>query len=240
MNCDDVQDRLDDHVDNLLAPNEAREVQSHLRECAACAEEERLLRALLAEAAALPAEREPSRDLWPGIAQRIRAGQVVSFGSRERSLRRPWLLAAAAAALVALTAAVTTLVVRERPRGPQMAAAPSPSGPSGAPLGAGTGPDPDGRVRPVDLDPDAGFEGAEAEYVRAARSLEESIRSRESALTPETVAVVEKNLRVIDEALEQVRVALRKDPGSRELMRLLVATHQRKVAVLRRVAKLTT
>jgi hypothetical protein len=92
----------------------------------------------------------------------------------------------------------------------------------------------------VDLDPDAGFEGAEAEYVRAARSLEESIRSRESALSPETVAVVEKNLRVIDEALEQVRVALRKDPGSRELMRLLVATHQRKVAVLRRVAKLTT
>jgi hypothetical protein len=92
----------------------------------------------------------------------------------------------------------------------------------------------------VDLNPDSSVETAEAEYVRAARSLEETIRSRESTLTPETVAAVEKNLRVIDEALEQVRVALREDPGSRELMRLLVATHQRKVAVLRRVAKLTT
>jgi anti-sigma factor RsiW len=78
MNCDDVQDRLDDHVDGLLAPNEAREVQAHLRECADCAEEDRLLRALSRKP--LPCPRaEPSVPL-AGDAQRS-VGQVVSFAA---------------------------------------------------------------------------------------------------------------------------------------------------------------
>jgi hypothetical protein len=45
---------------------------------------------------------------------------------------------------------------------------------------------------------------------------------------------------VIDRALEQVRQALVKDPESPELNRMLVATHRKKVEVLRRVVRLST
>jgi hypothetical protein len=45
---------------------------------------------------------------------------------------------------------------------------------------------------------------------------------------------------VIDRALAQVREALVKDPENRELNRMLVATHKKKVDVLRRVVRLST
>ena len=45
---------------------------------------------------------------------------------------------------------------------------------------------------------------------------------------------------MIDRALAEVREALVKDPESPELNRMLVATHKKKVDVLRRVVHLTT
>jgi hypothetical protein len=51
---------------------------------------------------------------------------------------------------------------------------------------------------------------------------------------------VESNLEVIDRALAEVRGALAKDPESPELNRMLVATHRKKVDVLRRVVRLST
>lgn len=57
--------------------------------------------AILQQAASLPSEIQPQRDLWPQIEAQIGA-------RRAPSRRRPWLLALAAAlALVAVTAGVT-------------------------------------------------------------------------------------------------------------------------------------
>jgi len=71
MNCREVDDRLDDYEDGELSEGEFQEVELHLASCAACRENERRLRNLLALAAALPRERTPGRDLWPGIAERL-------------------------------------------------------------------------------------------------------------------------------------------------------------------------
>jgi hypothetical protein len=59
-------------------------------------------------------------------------------------------------------------------------------------------------------------------------------------LPPGDLARVESNLKVIDRALAEVRQALVKDPESPELNRMLVATHRKKVDVLRRVVRLST
>jgi anti-sigma factor RsiW len=197
--CHDVMDRLDDHVDGALAEREAADLESHLAACAACREEARRLRALLAGAAALPREMEPRRDLWPGIAARIAA--LGSAGRPGRSWWTPAALAAAAAVLMALAAQLP----RQGP-GPEVAP---------VPVAAHSPADP--------------LQAVEADYERAA-----------ATLAPETMASVERNLAVIDEAMAEVRAALRQDPRSRELRHMLVSTHRKKLDVLRHVVKLST
>jgi hypothetical protein len=81
---------------------------------------------------------------------------------------------------------------------------------------------------------------AAREYEQAASALLEALQRRRAVLSPDDLARVEANLEVIDRALEQVRQALVKDPESPELNRMLVATHRKKVEVLRRVVRLST
>lgn len=224
MNCNEVTDRLDDYVDGWLPAGEGQEVEQHLHGCVGCRGEERRLRWLLAEATALPREIQPQRDLWPGIADRIglRRERVAAFP------RRGWLgsrgagLAAAAAVLVAVSSTFTAIVGRNGAM---------PAAPAASPW----------RLEPAALGREPGpVLEAEAGYARATATLMAALDERPDSLAPETRAVVEENLRIIDDALRQVREALRKDPGSRELTRMLTATHKKKVDVLRRVMKLST
>ncbi|NIR61794.1 MAG: hypothetical protein GWO02_21075, partial [Gammaproteobacteria bacterium] len=97
-----------DFVDGLLSARETAVVSAHLAGCPLCREEERRLRMLVTDLAALPLSIEPPRDLGPSIRTRIAAvpptGTARRLGDRPlRSLR--WPLAAAAATLVAVTAA---------------------------------------------------------------------------------------------------------------------------------------
>ena len=221
MTCHELDERLDDFVDGALAGAAAREVESHLAGCASCRERERQLRQLLAHAAALPRGVAPSRDLWPGIAERIERG---SGWSALWSSWQPMALAAAAAVLLALAA-----LRLER-------------------LGS------DGRAHRCDAEPRARRSGPSAstgiadpvlasaarDYEQAASALLEALQRRRAVLPPEDLARVEANLEVIDRALEEVRQALVKDPESPELNRMLVATHRKKVEVLRRVVRLST
>jgi hypothetical protein len=73
-----------------------------------------------------------------------------------------------------------------------------------------------------------------------ANALLEALQQRKTVLEPETLASVEANLRVIDQALAEVRQALVKDPRSPDLNRMLVSTHRKKVDLLRRVFRLST
>jgi Putative zinc-finger len=94
MNCNAIDERLDDYVDGTLPEGECQEIELHVASCAACQQQERQLRWLLDRAQALPQELQPGRDLWAGIATRIEA---------ERRARPGWwapLGLAAAAVLV--------------------------------------------------------------------------------------------------------------------------------------------
>jgi anti-sigma factor RsiW len=92
---------------------------------------------------------------------------------------------------------------------------------------------------PVSLD-STSIGTAEQEYEQAATALLAALQGRRDTLSPETLASVEKNLLVMDQALGEVRAALGRDPGNPELTRMLVSTHRKKVETLRRVVRLST
>lgn len=219
MTCEDVRDRLDDYVDGELAQSERDVLASHLTGCSACREQERGLRKLLAEAAALARETAPARELWPGIAERLRPA-LLAFPRRSTSFR-PLTLAAAAAVLIALSSGVTWRVARRPP-------APVASRFATAPT-----------VALVALTPAADLLDAEREYASATSDLLAAIEARRDSLSPEAASAVALNMRVIDAALKSLRVALRSQPGNPELTQLLASTHKRKLEALRRVVRLS-
>lgn len=214
--CEQMTGLLDDYVDGQLDEAGLQEVELHLRDCAACRDEERHLRALLARLAALPDGLEPGRDLWPGIAARLSERRVLSF-RRHIGKVRAWVLPALASA-AALLVALTLWRGREVPVAPTRGQA----------------------TLPAALGSDRGLSAAQADYARAASDLMKVLNARRDTLPPETVQGVEANLHTIDEALGQIRVALQQDPDNPQLARLLTTTHRRKVAFLQQVVKLST
>jgi hypothetical protein len=221
MTCQELDERLDDWIDGELPAAAAAEVEAHLASCALCQERERRLRQVLAHAASLPRSVTPPRDLWPGIARRVERERSWSWASGSWG---PWALAAAATVVVGLAAVLWT----GRPPG-AVRTVEIPVATPEARLAALPG---------VVSDPV--LAEAERQYEEAANALLEALQKRQSAVEPETLAAVRSNLEVIDRALDEVRRALARNPSSPELNRMLVATHRKKVDVLRRVVKLST
>lgn len=211
--------RLNDLVDGLLPAPEAAAVEAHLAGCAACRAEAEGLRALLREAAALPREIAPPAEVWEALraettARPARAAWTVR-------MTRPQL-AAAAVLLVALSSGVTAALVRGG------------GDPAGAPVAA--------VLEPAAAAPPASwveFRRAETEYLRTADDLEAALDAGRDALAPETVEVVQENLRIIDEAIRGAREALARDPANAELSNALAATYRDKIDVLERTLRLS-
>jgi len=84
-----LQSRLNDFVDESLDGESRREVAEHLRDCDVCRQEVADLRELLAAGAALPTDREPQRDLWPGIASQIGAAALSSDAAAAAEAAQP-------------------------------------------------------------------------------------------------------------------------------------------------------
>jgi hypothetical protein len=79
---------------------------------------------------------------------------------------------------------------------------------------------------------------AEETYDNEIAKLRAVLRSRRGDLDSTTVAVVDKNLKIIDDAISQCRLALQKDPASRYLMQSLNDALDSKVQLLRTAATL--
>jgi hypothetical protein len=216
MNCEDALDRIDAGETGDAA------LRDHLAACAGCREALVALERIGAAARALPQEKEPGRDLWPGIAERLAPpapGAVLPFRPRRTVAFAPATLAAAAVLLIALTAAFTALLLRVA----------DPAEVAGTATGTGV-------ARPASLSAEASVEAAEAEYVAAQAALLARIHARADELGPDTVATVEANLKVIDAALAEIRAALGRSPGNPALVRMLTSTHRKKLDALQRVA----
>ena len=163
---------------------------------------------LLARAAELPKDVEPSRDLWPGIAARL--GEAPRE-ARERGFRWPMALAAGFA-VAAVTALLTWGIVRQSPA-PTTVVAQQP-----APVAAD--------IVPVSYGPNSGLSPAE---LATRDALVAQFRESFATLRPETRTVIVKNLAIMQSAANEIDAALAKDPGSRMLKGMLFGTYKQEL-----------
>jgi hypothetical protein len=258
MNCTVFDEQLADYLEGDLGLAERHAVQTHLASCVRCTALVRDLQQISADAGDL-AELSPSRDLWADIAKRIDTpvvplmSRAVPYVARQRGGDR-LRLAAIAAALVAVTAGVTyTLTVS---RGPNPGAAvaivrpDSVSAPSAAQPNAPaqqTLADRDtavlqpGGTQGASSNPAAqnvGNTSAATTYSREIDRLRTIFTRNQAQLDPRTAAIIEANLKVIDEAIAQSKAALEQDPASRFLNNQLNSALDKKLELLRTAAML--
>jgi negative regulator of sigma E activity len=253
---EDWTDKLSDYLDGELPEAERAAVDAHLRECAQCAAVLNDLKRVVARAQASgQTARPPQADLWAGIAERIDArhapeadadlrspvGKVAAFrgrASRHFAFTLPQL--AAAAALIAAVSGGIVWQIAGSPEGLRYdEPAPTTSDAVAQPFRAATG----GEIAASDDAAGARFETvalADAQYDAAVVDLEKALKAGRGKLDPSTVAVVEHNLQIIDQAISQARQALAGDPANTYLSSHLVETRRRKLDLLRRATALTT
>jgi len=226
MSCEEVADRLADYLEHEMDEETRARIESHANRCPECGALLADIRALQISAARLP-ELTPSRDLWSGIAERIEtpvvalnpSGLVASATAPRRRWRAAWT-GLAAAGLVAVTATVTYELTS---RSAVQTATP-----------VATRPAVDSPLTPV------ANRAIEQTYDAEITRLRVIVKQRSAQLDPATVAVLDKNLKVIDDAIAQCKDALRADPNSRFLIESLNEALDSKVQLLRKAATLPT
>ncbi len=231
---DAFTDRLSEYLDDEdLGALERREIEAHLRSCAACRIVLDELREVRAHAQALP-DVPPAADLWPGIEEQIspaargfsRAAADASMvarlkpraagATRRISFTVPQAIAASLALMIVSGGMVWLLraggeqtdrgiVAVERPRTP---------------------------MTPANF--------ADPQYDEAVADLERTLEVGRGRLDPETIRVLEANLQAIDRAIEQSQQALEADPANMFLNAHLATARQRKLTLLRRASALAT
>ena len=187
--------------------------ERHRAECSTCAGLWADIELISAEARALP-PLTPSRDLWRGIEARISAGSsaVVSRVERRWYSSTAVRLATAASLLVAATAGVTWRLANDRAADdlPIVAAVPTAR--------------------------QASYEADMASMDREIGTLQSLVDAKRDQLDPRTVEVLERNLKVIDQAIAESRAAFLQDPASGFLATRLARSYSNKLTLLRSTA----
>lgn len=220
-----------DLLDGVLEGAARREAERHLAGCPACRARTEELRGLVGRVTGLPRSLPPD----PALRERLRArleeredegARPETFGiapaaheGTPRSGVRWRPLAAAAVVVLLLGALATYRLVSGGGASPE-------SGDSASAL--------------VDARAGSGAEegldelrDAEARYRSAISELEGVLRRRGSRLSPETRELLDRNLRVIDRAIEESNRALEADPGSPVLNRVVVSAYRQKLELLK-------
>jgi anti-sigma factor RsiW len=219
-----TESRLNDYLDGLLEGPEEEVVEEHLEACAACRDALEANRDVVDRVRELPRAIRPRRDLWDGIAAATRPVRPLwseaSPSPTDRRWRRPGLLAAAAAVLVAVTATVTFLLVQAT---------------SGTPSPVATAPTTTSLATTAATSSE--FAATEAEHLRTTARMLKLLDDRSEALAPETRQAIDASLRDIDTAIQRLREALAADPASAELIHMLDDAYRWKIDVLRRAIR---
>jgi len=163
----------------------------------------------------------PTRDLWSGIQSRIDAQPMTT--ARRITLTLPQL-AMAATLLIAVASGLTWMVARP----------PASPGSTGPVIQAYGVPEEETQGTIVQ----ANF--ADAQFNAAVDDLEKILRDERDRLDPRTVLIIERNLKAIDAAINEARVALNNDPANPYLNSHLADARRRKLDLLRTATTLAS
>jgi len=162
----------------------------------------------------------PTRDLWSGIQSKIEKPVRKTAGI---TFTLPQL-AMAASLLIAVASGLTWLVAH-----PPAAA---PKEPVIQAYGMTAEDDNGGQIIKANF--------ADAQYNAAVSDLESILREERDRLDPRTVLIIERNLKAIDDAINEARTALDNDPANPYLNSHLADARQRKLELLRHATSLAS
>jgi anti-sigma factor RsiW len=234
MQCTGYRQSIHELVDETIGPIRRAELEHHLESCPDCRTLVSDLQEIRDTAASLD-PLEPPAAVWLQIAAQLhKAGGVAPVPVRPWPVRHAALLAIAAALVLAIGASIVVLLPRYRAQSSMPAqTAAAPAGPTD-----GNAAD-DTTVQGVETE----FRLAEQHYQNAIAKLEQAARldqeavagqaaGGEARIDPQTAAMLQKNLHVIDSAIAESRAALRAEPQSAPARDSLFDALKRKVALL--------
>ncbi len=182
---------------------------------------------ILAQAIGQWRDELPSRDLWAGVATRL--DHSTAAPRRTQFTFTLSQLAIAASLLIAVTVGLTQLVTN-RPvatgGGPAQEVIQAYREPAAATNEAG------GAIVPANF--------ADAQFNAAVSDLERILREERGRLDPRTVLILERNLKAIDVAISEARMALDQDPANQFLNSHLADARRRKLDLLRHATELAS
>ena len=235
MSCNQYREWIHELVDGTIVPIRRAELERHLAGCEACRTLAADLQIIRDTATALE-PLEPPAGVWLQIAGRLRQqGRVVPPPQMEtrRSAPHMAVLAIAAALLLVVGGSIVLLWTQyQRPS--------SSTGPAVAANAPAAAPSSSNAQASVDVESvEAEFRLAEQHYQNAIAKLEQAARldqaasdGSQSVLDPQTAAMLQKNLQVIDQAIAESRSALKAEPLSAPARDSLFDALRRKVALL--------
>lgn len=186
---------------------------------------------ILAQAIGQWREELPSRDLWPGVAKSLATPVSPelrrSGGGQTTFTFTLSQLGVAASFLIAVVAGITWLATN-RP-------APTGGGPEQEVIQAyrdSPGTPAQGQIVQANF--------ADAQFNAAVSDLERILREERDRLDPRTVLVLERNLKAIDDAINEARMALESDPANSFLNSHLADARRRKLDLLRHATELAS
>ncbi|MEP6491499.1 MAG: hypothetical protein ABJF01_02395 [bacterium] len=208
-------------ADGTLDPQRSEEIAAHLGVCASCAADvarlEKLMRRLHDAPVASAPSSAPLDEMWSDIRARIEQTKIVPLAplglagavtDRTAAVRRRslWLSASLAAA------AVIFIIFERMPRGAQ----PDDSAPAsnGIPMSV--------------------VAESSRVYEQEANTLLNDLELQRSLLRPQTAEAIDHDLRIIDQAIAELKDAIAHDPNNRSLRQLLASSYRQKVELLKR------
>lgn len=173
---------------------------------------------ILKQAVAEWRDEMPTRDLWSGIQSRI--SEQPAKQTRGITFTLPQL-ALAASLLIAVASGITWSIAHPPAvKEPVIQAYGMPEDDNG------------GQIVQANF--------ADAQYNAAVSDFERILREERDRLDPRTVQIIERNLKAIDAAINEARMALNNDPANPYLNSHLADARQRKLDLLRHAATLAS
>ena len=208
MNCQEFMHHLNDALDETL-PNDVRQsFDKHATVCASCAEEKQLMMDILNDVANLPTNLLPERDLWTAIQEQIEDTPQTIVSFPKKRKRFTQVAFAAAAILVVMSIASIS------------------------------------SISPTVLDTvntrqaTSEHDQIKQDYADAKNSLLAALEVQKEYLAPETLATIEENLSIIQDAVMDIDRALAANPNNEQLEGMLYAAYHSEVSLLQNAVQL--
>jgi anti-sigma factor RsiW len=210
-----TEDERQRAADGTLEDDARESVGAHIAACADCASDVARIASVMKLTREAPAPNAQLDELWPSIRARIEQTKVVPMAtttpaSRDTLRRRAWWSASAGIAAALIVAAL----VFSHPR---------------------VGDTPSTVVMDSATTLVAVVDSAHA-YEREAQILLDKLELQRAMLRPDAVQALDRDLKVVDVAIAELKDAVAHDPNNPALRQLLAASYRQKVDLLKRAS----